>query len=61
MHFHAFRQGQGRPLLLLHGLGSNWRTWQPVLDGLSRQREVIAVDLPGFGHTRPLNGPVSID
>lgn len=61
MRFHAFRQGQGRPLLLLHGLGSNWRTWQPILESLSLQRDVIAVDLPGFGHTPPLDGPVSID
>ncbi|UQN09092.1 alpha/beta fold hydrolase [Deinococcus sp. QL22] len=60
MHFHAFRRGHGQPLLLLHGLGSNWRTWQPVLDGLSAHREVIAVDLPGSGHTPALDGPVSI-
>ncbi|GGL79310.1 hydrolase [Deinococcus aerolatus] len=60
MHFHAFRRGQGPPLLLLHGLGSNWRTWQPILDGLTAHREVIAVDLPGFGHTPALDGPVSV-
>lgn len=54
------RLGAGSPLLLIHGLGSTWRTWDPVLDGLSAQREVIAVDLPGFGATPPLEGEVTI-
>ncbi|MFD1730482.1 alpha/beta fold hydrolase [Deinococcus malanensis] len=56
MHFNVVRRGQGKPLLLIHGLGSSWRSWEPVLDVLSAQREVIALDLPGFGHTPPLPG-----
>lgn len=31
-----------------------------MLDGLSAEREVIAVDLPGFGDTPPLNGDVTM-
>lgn len=57
--FHV-RRGQGKPLLLIHGLGSSWQTWTPILPGLEAQREVITVDLPGFGHTPPLPGEVSI-
>jgi len=48
------------PLLLIHGLGAGWQSWTPILDGLAAQREVIAVDLPGFGETPPLTGEVSI-
>ena len=54
------RRGAGKPLLLIHGLGGNWRSWNPILDGLAKEREVIAVDLPGFGETPPLCGEVSI-
>jgi len=58
MHF--VRRGAGKPLLLVHGLGSSWRNWDLVLPMLSAQREVIAVDLPGFGDSAPLAGPVTI-
>ena len=54
------RFGNGKPLLLIHGIGGSWRSWSPVLSGLSEQREVIAVDLPGSGKTAPLKGEVSI-
>ncbi|QGV81789.1 alpha/beta fold hydrolase [Streptomyces ficellus] len=43
------RMGDGEPLLLLHGIGHHWQAWQPVLEILAAEREVIAVDLPGFG------------
>jgi pimeloyl-ACP methyl ester carboxylesterase len=43
------RRGSGPPLVLLHGLGMDWRSWDPLLDRLAQQREVIAVDLPGHG------------
>ncbi|MEU3745838.1 MULTISPECIES: alpha/beta fold hydrolase [Streptomyces] len=43
------RRGSGEPLLLLHGIGHHWQAWEPVLDILAGEREVIAVDLPGFG------------
>jgi pimeloyl-ACP methyl ester carboxylesterase len=44
-------RGQGRPLVLLHGIGSSKRSWLPIFDRLARTRRVIAVDLPGFGET----------
>ena len=61
MEMHHVRRGSGKPLLLLHGLGGSWREWAPVLDDLATEREVIAVDLPGFGETPPLPGKVSIE
>ncbi|GAB2461152.1 hydrolase [Hymenobacter qilianensis] len=60
MDMHHIRRGTGKALLLLHGIGGSWRSWQTILDGLTAERDVIAVDLPGFGNTPPLNGPVTI-
>ena len=48
------RIGSGPPLLLLHGIGSRRGVWKPVVARLMQEREVIAVDLPGFGDSPPL-------
>ena len=48
------RAGSGPPLVLLHPLGADRRVWRPVLPLLEPQRDVIAVDLPGFGDSPPL-------
>jgi pimeloyl-ACP methyl ester carboxylesterase len=50
------RRGAGPVLVLLHPLGADRRVWDPVLDRLAAEREVIAVDLPGFGESPPLEG-----
>jgi pimeloyl-ACP methyl ester carboxylesterase len=55
------RRGEGKPLLLVHGLGGSWRSWGTVLDDLARDHKVIAPDLPGFGETPPLAGEVTIE
>ncbi|MDQ0989604.1 alpha/beta fold hydrolase [Streptomyces sp. V3I7] len=43
------RVGRGEPLVLLHGIGHHRQAWDPVVDILAAERDVIAVDLPGFG------------
>jgi pimeloyl-ACP methyl ester carboxylesterase len=48
------RQGRGEPMLLIHGIGSRWQVWQPVLGRVSAERDVIAIDLPGFGTSQAL-------
>ena len=49
LSLHTVRRGAGRPLVLVHGLGGNWQSWEPILDALAAHREVIAFDLPGHG------------
>jgi pimeloyl-ACP methyl ester carboxylesterase len=52
--------GEGPTLLLIHGIGGDWRTWEPVLDGLVRQHHVVAVDLPGHGGSAKGAGDYSL-
>ena len=48
-------EGDGVPLLLLHGYADSADTWRQMLALLARQgRRTIAVDLPGFGTADPL-------
>ena len=42
------------PLLLLHGLGGSRVVWEPVVGLLEAEREVIVLDMPGFGAAPPL-------
>ena len=53
------RTGSGRALVLLHPLGADRRVWEPVAALLAGGREVVAVDLPGFGESPPLDGDSS--
>ncbi|MFJ6461482.1 alpha/beta fold hydrolase [Streptomyces sp. NPDC091387] len=55
------RTGAGEPLLLLHGIGHHRQAWDPVVPVLAVERDVIAVDLPGFGASPALPDGVSYD
>ena len=55
------RVGEGEPLVLLHGIGHHRQAWDPVVDILATEREVIAVDLPGFGTSPALPGGMAYD
>ena len=51
-HRRAFvKVGQGPVLLLLHGLGCDHTTWEPVIDTLAKRYTVIAPDLLGHGQS----------
>jgi pimeloyl-ACP methyl ester carboxylesterase len=52
--------GEGPTLLLIHGIGGDWRTWEPVLEGLARQHRVVAPDLPGHGGSAQGAGDYSL-
>ncbi|MFD9894955.1 alpha/beta fold hydrolase [Amycolatopsis sp. NPDC059027] len=45
------RAGRGEPLVLIHGIGHRRQAWDAVLPLLTPYRDVIAIDLPGFGES----------
>jgi pimeloyl-ACP methyl ester carboxylesterase len=50
----AAAAGRREPLLLIHGLGGSRTIWEPVIPLLEAEREVVALDMPGFGSEPPL-------
>jgi pimeloyl-ACP methyl ester carboxylesterase len=50
------RAGQGPPLVLLHPLGADRHVWDPLRALLTARRELITIDLPGFGASPALPG-----
>jgi pimeloyl-ACP methyl ester carboxylesterase len=50
---HYRDEGQGFPLVLLHGAACSLHTWDGWARELSKDYRVIRLDLPGFGLTGP--------
>jgi pimeloyl-ACP methyl ester carboxylesterase len=42
--------------VLVHGIGSRWQCFEPILDRVAESHEVIAIDLPGFGASPLVDG-----
>ncbi len=43
--------GDGEPLVLIHGLTENRRSWEPLMATLTQRYSVVRVDLPGHGES----------
>jgi len=54
-------EGSGAPVLALHPFPLDGSVLQRPVEALTRERRVIRVDYPGFGHSPPPSGPVPID
>ena len=52
--------GDGDPVLMIHGLGGTSNVWTPLLPALARFR-TIRPDLPGSGRSAGVEGALSID
>jgi pimeloyl-ACP methyl ester carboxylesterase len=51
--------GEGPPLVFVHCLAGWWTNWVEQLPVFARERRVIAMDLPGFGHSPMPREPIS--
>lgn len=49
IRIHYVRQGDGDPVVLLHGWPGFWYDWRGVIPQLAADADVIAPDLRGFG------------
>jgi len=46
---HSVTQGEGEPIVLLHGWGMHSDCWGRFADELAKNHQVIKIDLPGHG------------
>jgi pimeloyl-[acyl-carrier protein] methyl ester esterase len=51
---HVDSAGAGAPLVLLHGWAMHGGVWGPLPGQLAARRRVHVVDLPGHGHSAPI-------
>lgn len=51
---HYFEQGEGEPLVLIHGVGMQAAAWYPQIEYFSKHYRVISVDMPGHGKSTKL-------
>lgn len=52
--------GTGDPVVLLHGLGSSTRDWEPQLGPLAQRFRVITLDIRGHGRSSKPRQPYSV-
>jgi pimeloyl-ACP methyl ester carboxylesterase len=53
-------KASGLPMLLIHGSGSIWQDWQPVIEAFATKNHLFAVDLRGFGGSGRVSGSYDI-
>jgi len=61
VEMYYIREGEGEPVLLVPGLLFGAHHWQPQIDALKGDYDVIAVDLRGQHHTQTTDDPDGYD
>jgi len=57
-----FREnGQGTPVILIHGFCETHHIWDGFSDQLAKHARVFSIDLPGFGNSPLPHTPLTID
>ncbi len=57
---HVVTQGDGPPLLFVHGFPLDHTMWSAQIDHFAKTHTVIAPDLRGFGQSEVVDGPVTM-
>jgi pimeloyl-ACP methyl ester carboxylesterase len=47
--FYRHKPGTGKPIILIHGIGSDSRTWRKLMDFMPQNLDIYALDLIGNG------------
>ena len=60
LNFAWLRQGEGRPIVLIHGFGADLNSWRPMLAAGPVDAPLLALDLPAHGGS-PRHTPADLD
>lgn len=55
---HYTVQGEGSPVVLIHGFLDSHRTWRYNKDALAQKHRVYAIDVLGFGSSQRVRAPI---
>lgn len=58
IHINYIVEGEGSPIVILHGWGANIETVRPIINILNTRYKVYALDLPGFGGSSEPKEPI---
>ena len=62
MKIHLMHEGEGKPIILIHGFTASLYTWRFNIPKLGEEFSVYALDLPGFGYSdKPLDFDYTLD
>lgn len=61
IHVHEAGKLQRQPVLLIHGWSSSWYAMSPLIPQFTRRYHCMAVDLPGYGQSPPLQQRVTME
>jgi len=56
-----YEEGNGKPIVLIHGFAGGKEYWDKVLPELTKEYRVIAIDLPGHGESGMVNDSYKIE
>jgi pimeloyl-ACP methyl ester carboxylesterase len=54
-------KGTGAPILMLHGWGSSFKFYEPIIAALSNRFRVVAVNFPGCANSETMKTPWNLD
>jgi len=60
LDIHYFTGGEGEPLVVIHGGGGGAEGWLQSMTDLCEHYRIYVPDLPGFGHSQPMDGDYGI-
>lgn len=56
-----FAQGNGPPVVMIHGIGVGAAGWRPQVQALETNFRCLCLDNRGFGESQPIGGSLSVE